>query len=67
MNPKEYSIDNIKLLETQKAVKRVLKRGDLIYVSDEDFAKIQAILVKNDVLYTSIRDPELQISTLIIV
>lgn len=67
MNDREYTVDEIKLLDIQLAVKKVLNKYDRISVSDDDFAVIQQILVKNNVAYSSIRDPELKISTLIVV
>lgn len=67
MNDKEYTVDEIKLLDIQLAVKKVLNKYDRIFVSDDDFTVIQEILVKNNIVYSSIRDPELKISTLIVV
>lgn len=67
INDREYTVDEIKLLDIQLAVKKVLNKYDRISVSDDDFAVIQNILVKNNVVYSSIRDPELKISTLIVV
>ncbi|WDF69198.1 hypothetical protein PQ465_02165 [Sphingobacterium oryzagri] len=67
MKEKVYTVDEIKLLETQLAIKKVLKKNNLIYVSDDDFAVVQEILRKNDVAYSSIRNPELRINTLLIV
>ncbi|WP_343566115.1 hypothetical protein [Sphingobacterium sp.] len=67
MKGKKYTLDQIRLLETQLSVKRILKKDDLIYVSDDSFSIVQAILMKNDIKYTVLRDIELQINTLIIV
>lgn len=67
MNEKEYTVDQIKLLETQLDIKKVLNTNDLIHVSDDDFAVVQEILRKNDVAYSSIRNPELKNNTLLIV
>lgn len=67
MKQSEYSVDQIKLLETQLMIKNKLKSGDLICVSDDDFSSIQPILMKNNIGYTSIRDSEAKISTLLIV
>jgi len=46
MKGKEYTLDQIRLLETQLGVKSVLKKYDLICVSNVSFSIIQAILAK---------------------
>lgn len=67
MKGKEYTVDQIRVLNAQLAIKKVLRKYDLIYVSDVDFEGIQRVLMNNDITYTSIRDSELKTSTLIIV
>lgn len=67
MKGKEYTVDQIRVLDAQLAIKKVLRKYDLIYVSDVDFEGIQRVLMNNDITYTSIRDSELKTSTLIIV
>jgi len=67
MKGKEYTVDQIRVLDAQLAINKVLRKYDLIYVSDVDFEGIQRVLMNNDIVYSSIRDSELKTSTLIIV
>lgn len=66
MEGNEFNVNEIVLLDTQKMIKNKLNHLDKIYVSDEHFAQVKEILDRNNIIYQSIRDPDAEISTLLV-
>lgn len=52
--PKTYTIDQIRLLDTQKALNRNLKKGDFINVGSDLLSQIEQILTKNNIQFVSL-------------
>lgn len=52
--PKTYTIDQIRLLDTQKSLKRNLKKGDFITVGSEMVSQIEEILRSNTIQFVSL-------------
>lgn len=66
MENKKYSISELMILDSQMKLEQVLKPYDHIYVGDEHIAQAFHLLDNSNFTYTTGRDPELKINTIII-
>lgn len=51
--PKQYNIDQINLLESQKALNRNLRKGDYIFLGKKETIAIEKLLRANNIAFTS--------------
>lgn len=60
------NIHNLMLLDSQKKIKDIVKKGVIIHVGDEYFAQATQILDRNEVQFGNVRDKDSKINAIII-
>jgi hypothetical protein len=52
-----YSIDQLRILSSQRKLKQRIKKGDTINVGQEDINQIQQILNTESIAFTTLKSP----------